>query len=236
MGADVTSSVTEYQSNGERQMIAISKWSIVLALLAGAVYGQVPSTNDTSDANGNTGMGTGALGGPNPVALTGASNTASGKWSLQNDTSGSENTAVGVEALQANTTGADNTAVGYAALINNSSGSGTPQYGLVAEEVAKVYPEPAIRDENGRIDGVRYDELAPMLLNEMQKGHAIVATLDAQHEADATKIERQARMLDKQAAKIASLEGKFAEVDDLKQQLSAVIQELKAQDHLVAQR
>ena len=46
---------------------------------------------------------------------------------------------------------------------------GAVQYGLIAEEVAKVYPELVIRDETGRIDGVRYDELAPMLLNEMQE-------------------------------------------------------------------
>jgi hypothetical protein len=52
--------------------------------LAGTAYGQVPSTNY------NTGMGTGALGGPlcmNP---------------------GSGNTAVGFNALVANTTGGDN--------------------------------------------------------------------------------------------------------------------------------
>jgi len=35
--------------------------------------------------------------------------------------------------------------------------------------VAKVYPELVVRDDQGRIDGVRYDELAPMLLNEVQK-------------------------------------------------------------------
>ena len=49
---------------------------------------------------------------------------------------------------------------------------GSLQYGLIAEEVAQVYPELVIRDESGRIDGVRYDELAPMLLNEMQKKNA----------------------------------------------------------------
>jgi hypothetical protein len=49
---------------------------------------------------------------------------------------------------------------------------GAVQYGLIAEEVAKVYPELVIRGESGRIDGVRYDELAPMLLNEMQKRNA----------------------------------------------------------------
>jgi trimeric autotransporter adhesin len=47
-----------------------------------------------------------------------------------------------------------------------SDATGTRRYGLIAEEVAKVYPELVIRDESGRIDGVRYDELAPMLLND----------------------------------------------------------------------
>jgi hypothetical protein len=42
----------------------------------------------------------------------------------------------------------------------------TSQYGLIAEEVAKVYPELVVRDQNGRIDGVRCDELVPMLLDE----------------------------------------------------------------------
>jgi hypothetical protein len=50
-----------------------------------------------------------------------------------------------------------------------SDPTGPKQYGLIAEQVAKVYPELVIRNENGRIDGVRYDELAPMLLNELQR-------------------------------------------------------------------
>lgn len=54
---------------------------------------------------------------------------------------------------------------------------GAVQYGLIAEEVAKVYPELVIRDENGGIDGVRYDELAPMLLNEVQKQAAEIREL-----------------------------------------------------------
>jgi hypothetical protein len=114
--------------------------------------------------------------------------------------------------------------------------NGEVQYGLIAEEVVKVYPELVIRDAKGQIDGVRYDELAPMLLKEVQhqsakiaEEHTAVASLVAQHETDATKIEQQ-------AAKIASLEQKVADVDDLRQQLSAVIQDLKARDKLVAQR
>jgi len=43
------------------------------------------------------------------------------------------------------------------------------QYGLLAEEVAKVYPELVIRNESGQAEGVRYEELTPMLLNEVQR-------------------------------------------------------------------
>jgi trimeric autotransporter adhesin len=43
-----------------------------------------------------------------------------------------------------------------------------PQYGLIAEEVDKVYPELVIRDDAGRIAGIHYEELAPILLNEVQ--------------------------------------------------------------------
>ena len=47
------------------------------------------------------------------------------------------------------------------------------QYGLIAEEVAKVYPELVVRDDTGTIQGVRYDELAPLLLNEAQRQQRI---------------------------------------------------------------
>jgi len=43
------------------------------------------------------------------------------------------------------------------------------QYGLIAEEVAKVYPEMVAYDKNGEILSVKYQLLAPMLLNELQK-------------------------------------------------------------------
>jgi hypothetical protein len=64
-----------------------------------------------------------------------------------------------------------------------SDATGTRQYGLIAEEVAKVYPELVIRDEKGRIDGVRYDELAPMLLNELQKQAVEIQALTVQARA-----------------------------------------------------
>jgi Chaperone of endosialidase len=54
---------------------------------------------------------------------------------------------------------------------------GERRYGLIAEEVAQVYPELVVRNEQGRIDGVRYDELAPLLLNEVQKQSAEIREL-----------------------------------------------------------
>ena len=55
--------------------------------------------------------------------------------------------------------------------------SRTLQYGLIAEEVAKVYPELVMRDEKGAILSVHYEELAPILLNEVQKQAAEIRDL-----------------------------------------------------------
>jgi hypothetical protein len=43
------------------------------------------------------------------------------------------------------------------------------QYGLIAEEVAAVYPELVTRTEAGQVQAVRYQELIPLLLNELQQ-------------------------------------------------------------------
>ena len=52
-----------------------------------------------------------------------------------------------------------------------SDSSGTPQFGLIAEEVAEVNPDLVVRDENGEIYTVRYDAVNAMLLNEFLKEH-----------------------------------------------------------------
>jgi hypothetical protein len=45
------------------------------------------------------------------------------------------------------------------------------QFGLIAEEVAKVNPDLVVRDRNGEIYTVRYDAVNAMLLNEFLKEH-----------------------------------------------------------------
>src|SRR5262249_17733439 len=46
---------------------------------------------------------------------------------------------------------------------------GERQYGLIAEDVAKVYPELVIRNAQGQVEAIRYQELTPMLLNALQR-------------------------------------------------------------------
>jgi hypothetical protein len=55
----------------------------------------------------------------------------------------------------------------------------TPQFGLIAEEVAKVNPDLVVRDKNGEIYTVRYDAVNAMLLNEFLKEHRKVQKLEA---------------------------------------------------------
>jgi endosialidase-like protein len=55
----------------------------------------------------------------------------------------------------------------------------TPQFGLIAEEVAEVNPDLVVRDENGEIYTVRYDAVNAMLLNEFLKEHRKVEEQEA---------------------------------------------------------
>jgi hypothetical protein len=69
---------------------------------------------------------------------------------------------------------------------------GDLQYGLIAEEVASVYPELVIRDSAGAIQGVRYEELTPLLLKDTQDLRATVRRQDAAINQQTTEIEQLA--------------------------------------------
>lgn len=53
-------------------------------------------------------------------------------------------------------------------------GSHQLQYGLIAEEVAAIYPEMVVYDAEGQPSALKYQLLAPMLLNELQKEHTMM--------------------------------------------------------------
>ena len=52
-----------------------------------------------------------------------------------------------------------------------SDSKGTPQFGLIAEEVAKVNPDLVVRNRDDEIYSVRYEAVNAMLLNEFLKEH-----------------------------------------------------------------
>jgi hypothetical protein len=54
-------------------------------------------------------------------------------------------------------------------------GSDRLELGLIAEEVAEVYPDLVVRGADGRIETIQYQKLAPMLLNEFQKQQSQLA-------------------------------------------------------------
>jgi hypothetical protein len=58
-----------------------------------------------------------------------------------------------------------------------SDTKGTPQFGLIAEEVAEVDPDLVVRDTQGEIYSVRYEAVNAMLLNEFLKEHRTVQEL-----------------------------------------------------------
>ena len=77
-----------------------------------------------------------------------------------------------------------------------AKGDRTLQYGLIAEEVAQVYPGLVAYDNDGKPYTVRYQYLAPMLLNEVQKQYRraeeqseIVATQQLQIKAQRQEID-----------------------------------------------
>jgi trimeric autotransporter adhesin len=86
------------------------------------------------------------------------------------------------------------------------NGSHLLQYGLIAEEVAKVYPEMVAYDKDGQPYSVKYQLLAPMLLNELQKQHAVVA-------AQQDVIKTQQEQVQTQGQQIADLQQRLSSLE-----------------------
>ncbi|MGB7556541.1 MAG: tail fiber domain-containing protein, partial [Candidatus Korobacteraceae bacterium] len=91
-------------------------------------------------------------------------------------------------------------------------GSHILQYGLIAEEVAKVYPDLVVYGEDGQPQTIRYHLLTPMLLNELQKQHKIVA-----EQQDLIKAQQE-----RMSTQEARITGQDRQIEDLQQRLSRV--------------
>jgi len=116
-----------------------------------------------------------------------------------------------------------------------SDAAGTPQFGLIAEEVAEVNPDLVVRDEGGEIYTVRYDAVNAMLLNEFLKEHRKVQEQHRkiqQEEATLTELKstvvRQEQDL---KAKIAEQRKDFqSAITKQQKEMETVVAHLKEQD------
>ena len=77
-----------------------------------------------------------------------------------------------------------------------------PQFGLIAEEVAKVNPALVLPDKEGKPYTVRYDQVNAMLLNEFLKEHRKVQELEANDVQQQKAIKTLTAMVKEQAAQI----------------------------------
>jgi len=81
-------------------------------------------------------------------------------------------------------------------------GSSTLRFGLIAEEVANVYPELVIFGPDGQPDTVSYNGLSATLLNEVQKQQRKINELSQD-------LQRQADIIAHLEARLAALEGQI---------------------------
>jgi hypothetical protein len=92
-------------------------------------------------------------------------------------------------------------------------GSELRQFGLIAEEVAEVEPGLVVYDEDGKPYAVRYQFLAPMLLNEVQQQQrtigeqgAVIARYESADAEQDALIQEQRAMIDALVGRIERLE------------------------------
>jgi uncharacterized coiled-coil protein SlyX len=91
-----------------------------------------------------------------------------------------------------------------------SDKTGTPQFGLIAEEVAAVNPDLVVRDKEGKPYTVRYDQVNAMLLNEFLKEHRKVKELEANASQQHKEITALAATVKEQAAHIQKVSAQLA--------------------------
>jgi septal ring factor EnvC (AmiA/AmiB activator) len=113
-----------------------------------------------------------------------------------------------------------------------SDGTATPQFGLIAEEVAAVNPDLVVRDENGEIYTVRYEAVNAMLLNEFLKEHRRVKGLEVtvakqKKDFEATIAERQKESQSTAAQQQKEIQGLAASLKEQAQQIQKVSAQLE---------
>ena len=105
----------------------------------------------------------------------------------------------------------------------SEDGSNPLEYGLIAEEVAKVYPDLVVYGADGKVETVQYHKLTPMLVNEVQRLAEKNQFLDKELKAEQLKNQQQAQeilslkqqmaIIQTQAQRIEALTGRLSRIE-----------------------
>ena len=77
-----------------------------------------------------------------------------------------------------------------------TDGATPTQYGLIAEEVAEIYPDIVVYNDEGQPEAVQYRKVNAMLLNEVQRQHREIEAQQEQIDALLTRLAAVERRLD----------------------------------------
>lgn len=108
----------------------------------------------------------------------------------------------------------------------DESGGNPLEYGLIAEEVAKVYPDLVAYGADGKIETVQYQKLTPMILNELQHTNALLEAekLKGKTQEDLLKTEQLKNQ--QQAQEIDNLKGQMTVLQTQAQRIEVLTSRL----------
>jgi hypothetical protein len=96
----------------------------------------------------------------------------------------------------------------------DASGHKPVQYGLIAEEVANVFPELVSYNEQGQPETVAYQTLTPLLLNQLQREHRELLR-------ERRDLQEARAQLGAQGEQLAELQTQLAQLRSLTERLAA---------------
>jgi hypothetical protein len=114
-----------------------------------------------------------------------------------------------------------------------SDTKGTPQFGLIAEEVAQVDPDLVVRDADEEIYSVRYEAVNAMLLNEFLKERRKVEEQEAAISRLRSTVAKQEVTATLQQKEIQALTASLKEQTALIQRVNAQLDLIKPAPQMV---
>jgi uncharacterized coiled-coil protein SlyX len=102
--------------------------------------------------------------------------------------------------------------------------AGSSQFGLVAEDVEKINPDLVVRDEKGRVNTVRSDQVNAMLLNEFLKEHRKVQEQEATIDQLKSEVTKQEKSIAQQREYFEAM------INQLRKKMETVVAHAREQD------